>query len=241
MSKSKDKDSSAVKQNQVVYKGFDTIDVSFQGVFSIEILELLKQAQDTARANKEPELLNINGLCGHVGQGAIKHYQYLFDTGELGLRWFIKNSSNSNDWNIRVSVGSATLAAYGYHKSKSLIFEQMRVMGVKFLCESIARVDHAVDYLLPDFKLCLENFVARSNPTRSTQFPFPVTVKQRLHVETVMIGKNPGKVVIVYDKTAEIISSRKAYWYDIWGIDQDKLNKVWRIELRAHKKYLKET
>jgi len=51
----------------------------------------------------------------------------------------------------------------------------------------------------------------------------------------------PGRQIIIYDKRREAIDKHKMHWFKLWGIDPKNRNKcVWRIELRAGKKHLKD-
>ena len=231
----KDNDNFEFLQNQVVYKGFDNLDVSFQGAFSLEILEQLEQAQELARKNNEPELIYLNGSPIHVREGGAKGgFKYSFDNGELGAIWFVKASTDTQQWNVRVSVRSTRLAVHGYKKTKQWLHDCLDNFGCKIILESVGRVDFAVDFKLTNFVISKEEFVAP-----------PKTMKReegKGRVETVTIGRYPGKLAVVYDKTCEIIESRKPYWWDIWGLDKEnKSFRVWRVELRACKRYLKES
>jgi hypothetical protein len=59
-------------------------------------------------------------------------------------------------------------------------------------------------------------------------------------IQTVMIGKMPNRQISIYNKSKEIIIKRKEYWFDLWGLDKEKLNnnKIWRFEIRAGKEEL---
>lgn len=60
-------------------------------------------------------------------------------------------------------------------------------------------------------------------------------------LESVTIGKMPRRQVIVYEKRLAAIEQRKLFWFMVWGIDRkDRGKSVWRVELRAGKKELKD-
>lgn len=64
-------------------------------------------------------------------------------------------------------------------------------------------------------------------------------IQRSRNIETVQVGKMPGRSVTIYDKTKEILAHKKNYWWDIWGINKTQFDKsVWRVELRAGKKEL---
>jgi hypothetical protein len=57
----------------------------------------------------------------------------------------------------------------------------------------------------------------------------------------VTIGKMPGRQIIVYDKRREATARRKLFWFKVWKIDRDdQTAEVWRIEVRAGKKEIKD-
>lgn len=72
-------------------------------------------------------------------------------------------------------------------------------------------------------------------------------------VESVTIGKNPQRQVVVYDTRAEVIATGKSYWWPIWdgALAEQRLppldrhdrapSSVWRVEIRAFKRHLKDT
>src|SRR4029077_1301274 len=68
----------------------------------------------------------------------------------------------------------------------------------------------------------------------------PSAVCRGRRLESVTIGKMPGRQIIVYDKRREVVEKRKLLWFRVWGIDpHDTSVQVWRVEMRAGKKELK--
>jgi hypothetical protein len=61
-------------------------------------------------------------------------------------------------------------------------------------------------------------------------------------VNTVRIGEMPGRQATIYNKTKEILSSSKSYWWKIWGLDarsfKETTRQIWRIGIRAGKNEL---
>lgn len=69
----------------------------------------------------------------------------------------------------------------------------------------------------------------------------PAEVFAGRRCESVTIGKMPGRQIIIYDKRRASIDKKQLFWFKVWEIDpKDKSKAVWRIELRAGKKHLKE-
>ena len=71
-------------------------------------------------------------------------------------------------------------------------------------------------------------------------------------VESVTIGKNPNLQVILYDKRAEVLATNKRWWWPIWedalaakglpplDVANRAASSIWRVEIRANKRHLKE-
>ncbi|MEM7172437.1 MAG: hypothetical protein AAF530_19875 [Pseudomonadota bacterium] len=239
---------------KLLYAGFDTLDVAFQGALHQETLEVLEQAKGEASKRQEMQLVAIGPehLEAHVADHGIRGgYAYMLDTGPLGEKWFIKNNSDPTQWNLLVRPHAATLATLGYKGLKERLRERLKAMGCRYSCESISRADFAMDFLMPrDFELNLDQFVAHR---RSAKRPYwgsrPILIDQD-HVnavikgrrlESVTIGKMPGRQVIVYDKRLAALEKRTLYWFKIWEIDpEDDRHSIWRVEFRAGKRELKD-
>jgi len=118
-------------------------------------------------------------------------------------------------------------------------------MGAKVLSASIGRVDVAVDLRMQGFRLDRTLFVAHSHCDRDAhldpkQDEFSVHYAGREPSSTT-IGKMPGRRIIVYNKRREAIRKRKWHWFDRWGLDWKRdTEAVWRIEVRAGKRHLKD-
>ncbi|WP_147250381.1 hypothetical protein [Thalassospira lucentensis] len=63
-----------------------------------------------------------------------------------------------------------------------------------------------------------------------------------MKLESIPIGKMPGRQVIIYNKRTPAIEKKTTYWFKVWEIapptNTDK--HVWRVEFRAGQKELKD-
>jgi hypothetical protein len=118
---------------------------------------------------------------------------------------------------------------------------------------SISRVDFAFDFLAPGLAPDRRHFVCHSNSQIKENIEFDMSTNGRSsRVETITVGKNPGRQVVLYDKRAEIIAKKKLYWLSIWNEARDqqcepplditdrRSSEVWRLEIRAYKQHLNE-
>ena len=239
---------------ELLYAGFDGLDIAFQGCLPHDVLDQLEEARDGAQKTQTPALVTLGdkGFEAHVHEaGRRGGYRFHLSTGPTGAIYWFKANGDARNWNIFVSIGSAMLLDRGYHGAKDQMFEDLANMGAILGKESVNRVDFAMDFRMPeDFQLRVEQFVAhphaKVSPHMGEQETAPddtalAPVLQGRKVRTVTIGKMPGRQVITYDKRRDAIAKRKSYWFDVWGIDRhDKTQQVWRIEVRAGKHHLKD-
>ncbi len=232
---------------EVLRCGVDTLDIAFQGALPSKVLARLRDARETARADKSDCLIEINGVEGHVGEtGARGGYAFRFDTGPEGEIWLIKDNIDLEQWNIRVECRALGLALEGYEGVKARLLDRLEAMGARVLTESISRIDFAVDFVAEDFELKPINFIAHWHCRQNVHRDFEPEDTDRAYEEEhrggrcigVRVGSMPGRQVTIYDKRAEQRVRAGSPWFKIWGFEKDECPVVWRVELRAGKKHL---
>ncbi|MEO3430538.1 hypothetical protein AAFN88_16890 [Pelagibius sp. CAU 1746] len=243
---------------ELLYKGFDGLEIAFNAQISEAFDTALAEAKEAASKAMEPHLLYFNDTPIHVAEtGSRGGYAYRCDTGPDGATWFFKRPNRADGWGVRVSVKSLPLALYGLGGVRARLYAFLDALGIEARpgCESIGRVDYAVDVLAPDFILNGESFVMHSHANRADHFDAPPFVQHGKsgRLTSVTIGKMPGRQVIVYDKREEVVAKRKVEWWEIWNAGRTRQgqplldpgdresSQVWRVELRAGKKHLKES
>lgn len=220
--------------------GFDGLDVAFKGTLPDELLEAFAEAKEEAQKKREDALVNVSkGFAVHVAEsGARGGFAFRVDTGPDGETWFFKNDG-SIDWNIRVSCKSAMLLKYGYEGAKQKLYDRLEAFGAYVEEASIGRVDYAIDFQAPDgFEIDPTLVVAHTNSTVDEHGAQISCIASRARrVETLTVGKMPGRQVTIYNKTAEIKKKGKTYWFKAWGLEEGA--QVFRLEVRMGKDYLK--
>ncbi len=235
---------------QVLYAGFDTLDIAFEATLPQETLDVLEQARNQAEASQKEEPVKIGRADGtflikpHGQRGG---FRYIVTNGPTGAIFSIKkNATNPNDWNLFVSVRALCLLTKGYDGTKAWLQDILAAMGFTVKSHSVNRLDYAVDILAPDFRLDPNCFVT---PAQSKVGMFwskdtllddegnkAQAVMRGHNFESVTIGKMPNRQVIVYDKRRAAIDLKTPYWFEAWGIDKDDPGaRVWRVEIRAGK------
>ena len=229
----------------ILHSGFDKLEVSFNGALPDKLRAMLQDAKARAGSNVEPEYLDCRGFDVWVKEtGAKGGYAFVFSTAEDREMWAVKDNSDPENWNLRCVVSSASLALEGWHAVKSRLLAQLRAWNAKTTEISVSRVDFAVDFMAPDFRLMPERLICHSHATVGG-YPdkdgdpdqMAVYWKNR-RVTSLTIGKMPGRQVIIYDKAREVRASGKGFWHEVWGICPVKSQTVWRIEVRAGKDHL---
>lgn len=244
-----------MKPLKVLHRGFDNLDVSFTAMLTPAGLEAMEAARQQAEQNMRPTPLRLGpGLfdIDIAEKGARNGYRYLGDTGPMGATWIFKRRPVPEPGNIRASAKSLPLAVDGYEATKARFSAALQAMGATVMAESVARIDFAVDFLMPpDFQLNPDQFVSHARTTTRENNVAPQSVHEADAIGIVAwsgrrctgvtIGKNPWREVVVYDKRREVIAKHKSEpWATIWGMaNLDGLN-IWRIEIRLFKRYLAE-
>jgi hypothetical protein len=239
---------------KVLHKGFDGLDVAFRGALRPKDIDVLEAARKEAERRFEPQLVEIGPkkIAMHVAEsGARGGYAFRTDTGPLGATWFFKRGLSRDKWNIRVSLKSLPLAAFGLKEMWRQLGDQLEGMGAGAPQESIGRIDFAIDFQMPGvFELHPDRFVAHSR-TVTSEHNYPISpvklsaneflvIYSGRRASSVTIGKMPGRQIIVYDKLHEIMCKQKLFWFHLWGINREEFSDtIWRVEIRAGKKHLK--
>lgn len=233
---------------QLLYRNVDGLDVSFQGSMPHDVLETLTEGKARAQQQRQEALVELGPkrIPVHVAESGMRGgYAFRFDTGPFGATWMVADSLNPDRWNLRASVHSLALAQYGYEGVKGQLLAFLDDIcafgqGDDLPSERVSRFDFCVDIATPFFQPVLDHFVCHSRMTKEMYHGLEgQTVARGRRVETVMIGKMPGRQVILYDKTREIIKHEKPYWWDFWGLDKRTFpGEVWRIEVRVGKEEL---
>ncbi|MCC4242756.1 hypothetical protein [Thalassospira povalilytica] len=232
---------------QVLYAGFDTLDIAYRAALPPEILAQLNEARDRAETSQKDEPVIIGPAQERLlikPHGQRGGFRYVAINGPTGAIFSIKNDSDPSQWNVFVSVRALCLLTRGYEETKQWLMKTLIGMGFTITDHSVNRMDYAIDVLAPDFVLDAANFIypgqtkARLHWSKETLLEddgnTPQAVMKNRKFESVTIGKMPNRQVIVYDKRRASIDLKQPYWFDAWGIAKsDPVARIWRIELRA--------
>jgi len=234
---------------EILHRGFDGLDIAFQGQITAALATELEIAKGFAARTHQLYRMCWKGLHMAVAEtGARGGYTFRCET-ENAI-WFFKKPNGRDPWGVRVSVKSLPLAIYGLGWVRNHLFETLSQLDVCTFSTglSISRVDYAVDVLLPSFTLDADNFVMHARCNRKTHEEI-TDITENGHsgrVTSVTIGKNPGRQVIIYDKREESIAKHKAYWPEIWNanrrhrgqppVNKERFNEAKEPDFTPHKR-----
>jgi hypothetical protein len=233
---------------QIIRAGVDSLYLAINGTLPAELIAHLAEAK--AEASKDhreiPIELGESGVTALVPAGGQPGgYAFVFDTGPLGARFACKETSEKLDWNLFVKPHATALLSRGFGPAVRTIIDTLSAIGGQVVETSINRIDYAIDIRADDFTLDLARFIAHPKAKRRPHWSQaddlrPAAVLTGRRLESVTIGKMPGKQVILYDKTAEARAKQHPHWFAVWGIDpSDASARVWRLELRLGSHELK--
>lgn len=237
---------------KLIYQNFDGLEISFQCAVPLGILSILEQGKKEAQSCRSPAYAELgpHNLPIMVHEtGGKGGYTYQFSTGPDGEIWLIGDREAKDQWNVRVRVRSLCLALYGYEKTKekilNVLLDHLLAKGPdendKKPVERISRIDYCLDFYFEEkFFPSYLNFVCAGRTKKGfiSELNFQVESSGQ-HIEYIRVGKMPNRQIVIYNKTREIQSTRKSYWWQLWGLNKSEfIGEIWRVEIRAGKKEL---
>lgn len=242
---------------ELLHKGFDALDLAYAVHFPAHHMPKLQAAKQRAMEIGQSVPVWLGDVAFNIAStGARGGYTFRCDTGSLGEIWFLKKPSTSDPWGVRISVSAVQCAIMGLAGVKRRIEEKFEKLGVALRQgqESIARVDFALDFIIPNFKLVADNFVMHPRFTRMRHAEITEYKEagKTGRTQSVTVGKNPGRQIIIYDKRAEVLAKGNSHWPVVWNrareqqglpaidLHDREASQIWRVELRAYKNHLKD-
>ena len=240
----------------LLHKGFDALDLALPMTISTGLsdeidgvkafLNSIQQSEGNIDFERNNLIIFPNGARGG--------YAYHCKFAETQNHWFFKKPSDKRDkWGTRISCAARNLALDGIQGVREQLSKELDFLKLVYEpgTESLGRVDFALDFLAPDFILNPDHFIMHARNGWSEHITDEMEVHGRSgRTTSVTIGKNPNRQIIVYDKREETIkkpSHMPIIWEDSLGRmneplpdwSQPALSRVWRVEIRFFKEYLK--
>lgn len=242
---------------KVIHRGFDKLELSIEATIPPELFEHLNREKELAEDEGKPRPITYGGVDLDLQPHGIPGYRFQLSGGHMDMIWFFKKPNARDPWGVRISVGALMLATQGLGYVRDRINKTLERLGIRFGPHqvSISRADFCVDFLAPSFELDPENFVIHSHSNRADYLVPEETTRSNGksgQFTSVTVGKMPGRQATIYDKRRQVIETKKPIWWEIWNANlrakglpvldsSDKENsRVWRVEMRAGKRLLKD-
>ena len=213
----------------VVRFGVDTLEFTFKGELSVEVVDALAKAKEQAALADAPVPFTVAGEELFVLPKGRGLYAYVLQRGDLIIRLTESRS---------VPTASVHLGAYGLAVSGP---EMLYAWAERFCAElgassafSLSRIDLALDF---------QGFEPTHEDIRGMVCPASKRAEfyggDRL--ETASWGKRPI-MMRVYDKTQQIREEHKEWWETVWAAcpAYDPAKRVYRCEAEITRAVLKE-
>lgn len=208
--------------------GVDTLEATFAGELSEEVVSELKRRKELAIASGKPNELMLGGRAFYLGPKGVGPWQYSMRNDEM-MVWF---STAKHVPPMLVKLLQQGLAEVGVASLWNQAKEIASELGSGF--QNCTRLDVALDYQGEFFTVEeMRNIVCPAH--------FRPVYPNIENPQTYQFGK--GDIVLrVYDKSAEIMASRKEWWKFIWrqcgGCSADA--PVYRVEAQIRGNVLRE-
>ncbi len=219
-----------------LFKGIDSLYVSYKGRLKEGLSGLLKEQKTLAQSDDEKKqalaTITIEGHNFEVSDKGARYYSYILVDNWYQIK--ITDSKKQSIPTIYVQIKSELLNCLGHEYAICKLREIVNKLLIVVEGELISRSDIFADFVTD---ADLERIEKKSLVTK--------TRKIDKHWDGGFTGWSIGLGGVIsarlYDKTVEIRKSRKEYLWEIWGKSGwDTLQRVWRIEFQLEREFLKQ-
>ena len=228
----------------IIYSGFDTIEFAVKGAAKTKTIKYLDIHKEIASKAQRDIPVSFGadkrrGLIAPTGTGGGFAFILKFD-GVLGHVIRLKRNLDRNGWNAYVKIRALALATYGLNEMKARVFSDLAAIGFSEHGVSLSRIDYAMDFLNAGIALDPMHFVTHARVSKTAHKLDINTNSRGQSYESITLGKNPNRQIIVYDKRGEVIVKRNPAWFEFWDIHPNDITQtVHRVEIRLYKEELK--
>jgi hypothetical protein len=222
---------------QKVFKGVDSLYISYRGLLREGVKEYLEEKKELAQSDDETDqAISRVVICDHLfevmGCG-VRYYPIIMVDNWYRIQVSVSKAKKMPE--IYVKISSEVLNCHGIDSPVVMLRKVVRKLLVKIEEEIVSRADLFVDFTTDvEFeKIDNASWVAKAKKLAIYWHGNSLT--------GMSIGLGGDISARIYDKTLEIGISNKDYIKKIWEKQGwDTLQKVWRLEFQLKRKYLKE-
>lgn len=210
----------------VLWSGFDTLEVAYFGAVDQPWQEHLECAKQQARSKQRPEPVVVGGQRFGVLRQGLKPWAWVLTHPDLHVRLGRSKVASG------VRCLSLGLAAFGPERVLAQADAVLSAVG-SFGLARVSRCDVAVDF---------QGWVPSAAESSDATCPatFRPIYPSLADPETFQFGKG-GIVARVYNKTREVAGTA-SHWPGVWAACDayDPANDVWRVEFQYRASVLRE-
>jgi hypothetical protein len=222
---------------KVLLVGIDSLYLSYYGEFSpgveVELIERKQDAQSPAPSVKAKAQMQLVGHIFEVSDKGQGRFAYVLQ--DRAYRICIRAGHTRSGPLVWAKISSEWLAHRGAETAVEELTKIVAELGKADQFPTVSRVD-----VFADFQTYteLEGFSRRAWVTRALSI-----VSYSLHdrFSGWTVGAGGPLSARLYDKTLEILRSKKEYFKELWGrAGWDRSRSVWRLEFQFSQKILSE-
>jgi len=218
-----------------VFKGIDSLYVSFKGTLKEGLKERMEEKKKLAQSEDEKEqalaVMTIDDHCFEVSDRGTKWYSFILVDNWYHLQ--ISGSKRQKLPQVYVQVSSELLTCYGLDNAIINLRKIVNILLETIEEETISRMDIFTDFVTDKELESIEkvSWVTRAQKTHKYWNGDIFTGWT--------IGQGGDILARLYDKTVEIEKSRKDYLKEIWEKQGwDTFQRVWRLEFQLRRELL---
>ncbi|RJS61756.1 replication initiation factor [Bacillus sp. PK3_68] len=226
----------------MIIKGIDTVE------FGVEVpdyfnslkstLDILASLKSKAQEETKECETQLNGLSLKVHRNGIPFYAYKLSCNDFLMYFMDKEVKNTSP--IKVRFLATYLWSVGFTKAVNDFLNWLTGLGIRITTTKLSRIDICVDSDETPFnKEDMEHVVTKARG-KAKHF-----VNDEYYNGSEFSGFTMGRgdplLARIYNKTLEVRSSQKFWFFDLWKEKFWKESKpVWRVEFQIRRKCLKE-
>ena len=215
----------------VLHRGLDALELNLRERVPEALGALLEVKRDQAKEIGHAVEFERNGVLFRISpNGAKGGFQYELVCPADDTRLLLRKPNAKPKVGVKVVFSAKTLALRGLPNALSKLKYATEALGLAYYEGNIdvCRFDVCTDILAPGFVLDSEHFVCHSRHGTRDFGLYSDTVERgyaAANLETVMIGRLPGREVTLYDKRLEIERRQS------WGLEE-----IWNTCLREQRR-----
>ncbi len=218
-----------------VFKGIDSLYVSFKGTLKEGVKERLEEKKKLAQSEDEKEQASarmmLDDHCFEVSDRGTKWYSFILVDNWYHLQ--ISGSKRQKLPQVYVQVSSELLTCYGLDNAIINLRKIVQMLMETIEEETISRMDIFADFVTDKELEGIEkvSWVTRAQKTHKYW-------KGDIFTGWT-IGQGGEILARLYDKTVEIEKSHKDYFKEIWEKQGwDTFQRIWRLEFQLRRELL---